>query len=53
MVMMMAVIHVLFGQQTQQGETSIEADRDTDLSHLTLVCICTHLWTGRRTLKPC
>lgn len=30
MIMMMAVIHVLFGQQTQQDETSLEADRETD-----------------------
>jgi hypothetical protein len=30
MIMMMAVIFVMLGQQTQQDEASLEADRETD-----------------------
>jgi hypothetical protein len=30
MIMMMAVIFVRLGQPTQQGETSLEADREMD-----------------------
>ena len=51
MIMMMAVIHVLAGQQTQPDETPLGADRETDLSHFVQVRTCTHLRIGRSTLK--
>ena len=53
MIMMLAVIRVWLGQQTQLDETSLEAGHDTDPSHVTQVRTCTHLRAERRTLKGC
>jgi hypothetical protein len=50
MIMMMAIIHVLFGQQTQQDETSFEADPDQDPSQMSPARACTHSWVVRATL---
>lgn len=50
MIMMMAIIHALFGQQTQQGETSLEADPNRDPSQMSPARACTHSWVVRATL---
>lgn len=50
-MMILAVIHVLFGQQTEQDETSLEADQDQDLSQVLSVRACTHSRILRTTLN--